>query len=218
MCRYLLPVLLTLWPLISYPHDVIVNRSSYLRAEPNREAEILEELDVGDGGGLLKLEPVNGYYQVLHEAGVGWLWRNNVTIYPDYLASRLDKHWEAVDQGRQDTGQSAAAAETFSSSAFCRALDEFSARVNQDVPATVDGITRLDGLSVQCAAKTIDILKSVNVPTSDLLEGWQERKQAQWNRSHCSGPWVAAIQNGWTVVNTTTFPDGTRHDMVAKCD
>lgn len=110
-----------------------------------------------------------------------------------------------------------AAAETFSNSAFCVELIQLTAGVNQDVPTKVDGITRLDGVIVECTAKAIEVLKFVNVPASDLREGWEQRKQDQWNQGHCFGPWIAAIQNGWTVANTTTFPDGSRHHMVAQC-
>lgn len=104
-------------------HDVVIQREVNLRAGPNTRSEIIQALNVGDEVRLLELEQENGYYQVLHNAGVGWVWAKNVKVLPEYLPEQW-RFWTDADRDCQHTLQEVLIAEskidvTFTDSTNC---------------------------------------------------------------------------------------------------
>ena len=57
----------------------VVHRSN-LRAGPDPSTEILTRLDPGDWVTLLEGSPRLGYYHVVHDGHVGWIWWRNVDV------------------------------------------------------------------------------------------------------------------------------------------
>lgn len=63
-----------------------VRTRSNLRSEPSTESEIVAALDVGSAVGLLSLQ--NGWYSVLIDTTVGWVWAPLIEM-------NLNDRWEA---------------------------------------------------------------------------------------------------------------------------
>jgi len=123
--RVLAAAMLTL-PLVCTAHDVVIERNVNLRVGPSTQTEIIKLLKAGDQARLLNPEKQNNYYRVLHNAGVGWVWSNNVKLYPEYLRKQW-KHWSDADDDCQDTRQEVLIEEseiavTFTDSDECRVL------------------------------------------------------------------------------------------------
>jgi hypothetical protein len=106
----------------------------------------------------------------------------------------------------------------FSDEDSCVALKRFADKANKDAGSMLDRVTRNDGMSVLCETKIIDFNKFLNIDPSALRDGWQERKQQQWNDIYCHDEyWSKAISAGWTVAQTMTFANGKRYWMTAEC-
>jgi hypothetical protein len=102
---------------------------------------------------------------------------------------------------------------------ICSVFKEIAARLNAEAPTMTDAITRLDGMAVICAFKRVAQKDFVNVPVSAFRQGWQARKQAQWDAIVCrNASWREAIASGWTVTDTMTFQDGSQYELrTAAC-
>ena len=111
----------------------------------------------------------------------------------------------------------------FSDEYFCREMQEHARTTNFRKPAWVDRDIRDDGMAVLCVQKTIEFRKFFNIDPGGLGHGWEQRLSAQWSRSQCREPMLAAIRNGWQVVEITRFPkapkfpDGRQLRAVASC-
>jgi hypothetical protein len=111
-----------------------------------------------------------------------------------------------------------ASAHAFDDAAFCKALKDYAEKTKADAGTMLEQTTRFDGMVVLCGARVVNLYHFVTVPASRLRDGWQGRKQKQWNEIYClDPPWRAAIAAGWTVKDTVTFVDGTRVSLTAEC-
>jgi len=86
-------------------------------------------------------------------------------------------------------------------------------------PMMVDAVTRLDGMSVICSLRTVTWNKFVNVDAPQLRDGWQGRKQTQFNDIVCKNEAFRPLaRRGWRFVQNLTFRSGERVIMDAKCE
>lgn len=114
-------------------------------------------------------------------------------------------------------------AAAFSDEDFCREMEEHARTTNFRKPAWIDREIRDDGMTVLCVQKTIEFRKFFNIDPAGLGRGWEQRLSVQWSRSQCREPTLAAIRNGWQIVEITRFPklpkfpDGSQFRAVAFC-
>lgn len=101
---------------------------------------------------------------------------------------------------------------------FCTQMRRVTESVMAELPKMVDPITRTDGMSVLCSLRTVTTNKFFLVKLSDFREGWEARKQEQWNRLVCDdrdyGPMA---RKGWRFTLNLTFLSGERFIEDAKC-
>jgi len=106
----------------------------------------------------------------------------------------------------------------FDEAAFCTSMKDFAEKAKADEGIMLDQFTRSDGLAVLCGVRTITFYKFITVAPGLLRDGWNERKQAQWNEMFCKdAAWLPAIQAGWRVSQAVTFVDGTRIYVEVRC-
>jgi len=100
----------------------------------------------------------------------------------------------------------------------CETLNKVVASMQPELPKMVDAITRTDGISVICAARTYTTNKTLLADISAMREGWQGRKQAQLDQMTCADEYFGPLaRRGWRIVVNFTFLSGERVTMVAKC-
>ena len=101
---------------------------------------------------------------------------------------------------------------------FCKTMRAIVDTTMTELPKMVDRITRTDGMTVLCGLRTVATNKSFLVPLSQFRDGWQARKQEQWNRLTCDdnlfGPMA---RKGWRFALNLTFISGERFILDAKC-
>ncbi len=102
-------------------------------------------------------------------------------------------------------------ASAFSDEDFCRAMQERARAENPRKPAWVDRETRDDGVVVLCVQKTIEHRRFFNINPDAIGRDWEQRLAAQWNFKQCREPMLAAIRNGWQIIEVTRFPKSPRH-------
>jgi hypothetical protein len=102
---------------------------------------------------------------------------------------------------------------------FCNSVTEAAQRMNARRGRWLDRSTRHDGVVVDCEARTLEAKRFVNANPDDMREGWEGRKQRQWNASYCNHEhWREAIDNGWSIISTLTFRNGEQAVFVAECE
>jgi hypothetical protein len=102
---------------------------------------------------------------------------------------------------------------------FCNSVTEAAQRMNARRGRWLDRSTRHDGVVVDCEARTLEAKRFVNADSDDMREGWEGRKQRQWNASYCNHEsWREAIDNGWSIISTLTFRNGEQAVFVAECE
>lgn len=112
-----------------------------------------------------------------------------------------------------------ARSEQLSDKVFCSQAKQLSDKTNSEGKVWVDAMTRQDGMAVICNLKIIEYKKFLKANTVDMREGWQDRKQSQWDKIYCEegSTFRNAIDNGWSVSVILTFINGEQHKITAKC-
>lgn len=101
---------------------------------------------------------------------------------------------------------------------FCSIGKQLTASVTAELPVKVDAITRLDGMSLFCSLKTVAWNRFLSVDLATFREGWQARKQQQWNAVVCKNPlFVVMARRGWRFTQNLTFQSGERFVQDANC-
>jgi hypothetical protein len=100
----------------------------------------------------------------------------------------------------------------------CVNLNKVVDALQPELPKMVDAVTRTDGISVLCAARTYTTNKTLLVNASTMRDGWQGRKQAQFDQITCENEIFGPLaRSGWRFVMNFTFLSGERFSFVAKC-
>lgn len=101
---------------------------------------------------------------------------------------------------------------------FCSLAEQLAETENAGGVRMVDAVTRFDVVVVLCELKLVDYKKFVSVRMSNLEIGWKSKRQAKWNEGICKLAHLPElISHGWTISETTTFKDGRRNVIKAKC-
>ena len=139
--KLLFTVLLGIWVSPLFAHDVTITKNSNLRVESNSDSTSLQLLTPKTEVKLLNLDKENGYYQVLHSKGIGYVWSRNVRIIQEYNRDHW-KHWIDTDHDCQKTRDEVLIAEseipvTFEPDKTCKVIagrwtDPFSGQVFTD--------------------------------------------------------------------------------------
>lgn len=105
-----------------------------------------------------------------------------------------------------------------SDSEACATLRKIAEDTTRELPIMVDAITRTDGMSVICSLRSFTVNKFLNVDLSAFRQGWDARKQAQWNQIICRNEAFAPLQKrGWRFTQNLTFRSGERFMQDASC-
>ena len=100
----------------------------------------------------------------------------------------------------------------------CTILRDLVAKTQADLPIMADRITRTDGFSVMCGLRTVAWNKTFLADLSNFREGWQERKQAQFNQLICENEaFLPMARRGWRFALNITFHSGQRFVLDADC-
>lgn len=111
-----------------------------------------------------------------------------------------------------------ARADDFSDDQFCTASNDAAKELEASGPQWVDKVTRADGITVDCANKSVDFKKFLKLNASDMGDGWQDKMQQAMNQMYCQDPNVGtAIQHGWTVSVSLTLQDNTQLPVTVGC-
>jgi hypothetical protein len=107
----------------------------------------------------------------------------------------------------------------FDQDEFCVAVTDIAHRMNARKGRWLDRSTRHDSVELDCEANTLEIKRFVNADPDDMRQGWEARKQREWNAAYCNHEsWREAIDNGWSIVSTLTFRTGEQVWFVAECN
>jgi hypothetical protein len=107
---------------------------------------------------------------------------------------------------------------SFDQDEFCVAVSDIVRHTNARKGRWLDRSTRHDGVELDCDAKTLEAKRFVNADPDDMREGWEARKERQWNAAYCNDDsWREAIDNGWSIISTLTFRTGAQVSFVAEC-
>ena len=106
----------------------------------------------------------------------------------------------------------------FDQDEFCVAVTDIARRMNARKGRWLDRSTRHDGVVVDCPSKTLEAKRYVNADPDAMREGWEARKEQEWNAAYCDEEaWREAIDNGWSIVSTLTFRTGDQVSFIAEC-
>jgi hypothetical protein len=109
-------------------------------------------------------------------------------------------------------------ASSFDQDEFCVAVTDVARRMNTRRGKWLDRSTRHDGVEVDCESKTLEAKRFLNVDPDAMREGWEARKEREWNAAYCNHEsWREAIDNGWSIISTLTFRTGQQMSFVAEC-
>jgi hypothetical protein len=111
-----------------------------------------------------------------------------------------------------------APAAAFDHEEFCAVLTDITRRMNARKGRWLDRSTRHDGVELDCESKTLEARRFVNASLDAMREGWEARKEQQWNAAYCSDEaYREAIDNGWSIISTLTFRTGEQVSFIAEC-
>src|SRR5262245_35617713 len=100
---------------------------------------------------------------------------------------------------------------------FCAALTDIIPRMNARKGRWLDRSTRHDGGELDFEAKTLEARRFINASPDAMREGWETRKEQQWNAAYCNNEaYREAIDNGWSIISTLTFRTGEQTSFLAE--
>jgi hypothetical protein len=98
---------------------------------------------------------------------------------------------------------------TFDQDEFCAAVTDIAQRSNARKGRWLDRSTRHDGVELDCESMTLEVKRYLNADPDEMRQGWEARKQRQWNARYCNDDARReAIDNGRSIISTLTFRSG----------
>ena len=88
----------------------------------------------------------------------------------------------------------------------CQELLNFESEFNKKLPRKSGEITEITQLIVNCETTTIKYTKRLLVETTNLAEGWKNRKQKQHTQLHCNANGMSSVY-GWTAMDVLYGPN-----------
>jgi hypothetical protein len=80
----------------------------------------------------------------------------------------------------------------FDQDEFCVAVTDIAQRMNARKGRWPDRTTRHDGVELDCEAKTLEVRRFLNADPDEMREGWEARKQREWNARSTRMPTAAS--------------------------
>jgi hypothetical protein len=106
----------------------------------------------------------------------------------------------------------------FDQDEFCAAVTDIAQRSNARKGRWLDRSTRHDGVELDCESMTLEVKRYLNADPDEMRQGWEARKQRQWNARYCNDDARReAIDNGRSIISTLTFRSGEQLSFVAEC-
>jgi hypothetical protein len=106
----------------------------------------------------------------------------------------------------------------FDQDEFCAAITDIASHEPTRKGRWLDRSTRHNGVELDCESKTFEVKRFVNADPDEMREGWETRKEREWNARYCNDDsWREAIDNGWSIISTLTFRTAEQVSFVAEC-
>ena len=84
-------------------------------------------------------------------------------------------------------------------------------------PRQVDAVTRIQNVSLDCPARTMEWTGSISLKPAQMPGGWMAERQSAWNATTCKGAVLQAARLGWHFRQTYRFEDGSLSSIDAAC-
>jgi len=106
---------------------------------------------------------------------------------------------------------------TISNTEFCDGARIAADALRATYPRQVDAATRIENVSIDCPARTMEWTGVIRVKPAEMPGGWMAERQDSWNATTCKGAALQAARLGWHFRQTYRFNDGTLSSIDAAC-
>jgi hypothetical protein len=116
------------------------------------------------------------------------------------------------------TAGMAGPASAASDAELCKFMKDTASGFSGKGPHMVDKVTRAEGASADCAARSAVFRLSILLESGKLKPGWQDALKAGWAKSFCANATLkAALGAGWRAGVTWTTADSVAYRADTSC-